>query len=253
MGKLPFRFEDEQRNRLLSCWKRPRDCKIAALYLQEAERLIAHWQVKNNRNPPTTIKEQIALADDLRINVERNPALLEQLPQDFEALLSTIWLHLKYGEDYFQQHSEACRKDAANNTVSSVMIDAVIRCFAPDGAPTPAPIESEFSKLPPNYFQQDKSDADFLRLVANAAGEIAWMLRGARSWHNKSAEEELVFLLALSYKHHFGKLPSAGNAGKEGLASPFRSFVAELSNMLECKLGACKIRDVLGALKKHCS
>lgn len=215
--------------------------------------MIAHWQAKINSNPPTTIKEQIALADDLRINVEKHPALLEQLPQDFESLLSTIWLHLKYREDYFRQHSEACRNDAANNTASRVMLDAAIRVLAPEGAPTLAPIESEFSKLPPNYFQQDKSDADFLRLAADAAAEIAWMLRGAQNWHNKSAEEELVFLLALSYKHHFGKFPTAGNAGKEGLASPFRSFVAGLSNILECKLGVCIIRDALGALKKNCS
>lgn len=98
----------------------------------------------------------------------------------------------------------------------------------------------------------------FCAIVASAAGEIAWMLRGAKQWHNKSAEEELLFFLALSYKHHFGKLPSAANEGKEGYASPFRSFLAKLAKTLseqpphfqKYKFGADMTRAVLRALKE---
>lgn len=252
-----FHFSDKQREALRDCWKRSREREIAPLYLLEVERLIKHWQ--GTASKTTTIKQQIALANNLKINVEKTPALLEQLPQDFEKLLDGVWLHHKYGEAYFTQHSEACRKDAVNNTPRRMMLDAVIRGLAPAGAKEASPIRTEFSKLPPNYFQQTKTDADFLRIVASAASEIAWMLKESKSWLEKPDEEYLIFLLAYLYEHHFGKLPSAANEGHLGYISPFRSFLAELSKIIneqapdhlrECKFGAPITRKILMVINK---
>lgn len=81
---------------------------------------------------------------------------------------------------------------------------------------------------------------------------MATCLQGGKNWHNKEAEEQLLYSLALFYKDHFGKLPSAANqrAGQPESASPFRKFLVELSGILRIKLGANIIRDVLGALKR---
>lgn len=254
-----FRFSDEQRAALCACWKRPREREIAALYLQEVERLIKHWLGETDPDKTTAIKQQIELANKLKINVEKTPELLEQLPQDFEELLSTVWLYHKYGEAYFQQHSEACRKDAANNTASRIMAFAALQVLAPARAKEVTPIKTEFSKLPPNYFQQTKTDADFLRAVASAANEIAWMLRGSKAWLEKPDEEHLIYLLAYSHERHFDKLPSHGNESQYGYPSPFRSFLAELSKIInesasfsrrEYKFGAVITRKVLMAIKE---
>lgn len=251
-----FHFSDKQRAELCACWKRSREREIATSYLQEVERLIRHWQDEKT----TAIKQQIALANNLRINVGKRPALLEQLPQDFEMLLATVWLHHKYGESYFQQHSEACRKDkaAANNTVRRMMAFAALQGLDPAMAKEVTPIKTEFSKLPPNYFQQIKTDADFLRIVADAANEIAWMLRESKAWLEKPGEERLIFLLAYLYENHFGKLPSAEAGGQQRYQPPFRRFLAELSKIIneqapfhlrECKFGVPLTRKVLMAIK----
>lgn len=257
MKESGFRFNDEQREALLTCWKRPRDREIAALYLQEVELLIADWQSNNARNPPTAIKQQIALANKLRMNVEKIPELLEQLPKDFEERLATVWLYKKYGDKYFELHEDACRKDMENNTARKLIVAAMAAALSPNGAASRPSVVFELSKLPPNYFQQSKTDADFLRIVASAAGEIAWMLRGSKAWTEKPNEEGLLFLLAFSYEHHFGKLPSASNANREGYPSPFRSFLEALAKIItaqsyhlqEYKFGAVITRNVLKAIR----
>jgi len=186
MKKTEFSFTDEQRKKLLKCWRRPREREIATLYLQGAERWIRYWQEEGYPDKSKAIKQQIELANNLRMNVEKTPSLLDNLPKDFEKMLATVWLQHKYGEAYFQQHSEACRKDAANNTVRRMMAFAALQGLAPAGAEELSPIETELSKLPPDYFQQTKTklppdyfqqaktDADFLRIVASAANELTF-------------------------------------------------------------------------------
>ena len=254
-----FRFNTEQISDLAACWKRPKERRIAALYLRDVEGLVGQWRGNNARNQPTSIKEQIALAMDLRINVVNSPNLLEELPRDFEVLLATVWLHHKYGESYFQQHSEACRKDAAKNTARRLMLRAAIKELSPTGVKAAPTVKTELSKLPPSYFQQIKTDADFLKIVANAAAEIEWFLRESKAWLDKPGDEKgLVFMLAYLYEQHFGKLPSVANKGRDGYLPPFRGFLISLSkivtehasNFREYKFGAPMARDVLGAIKK---
>jgi len=177
--------------------------------------------------------------------------LLNQLPQDFAELLNAAWLDEKYGGEYYKLHAAACLKDEANNTARKLMASAVARTLAPDNTTSHPPIVSELSKLPLDYFRSADVAADFLRSLAEATKTITWMLKGAKQWHNMESKEKLLYSLAIWYTHHFGKLPSAANAGKEGLASPFRRFLIELSRILDCKLGADITREVLGALKKN--
>lgn len=252
MAESGFRFNDEQRTTLLSCWKRPRDREIAAAYLQDVERLAADYLDQKKQHPPTGIKQQIALANDLRRNAEAMLVSLDRLPQDFAKLINVAWLNEKYGDEYFKLHTDACLNDRANNTARKLVTSALVRGFAPDGAPPHPPAVSELLKLPPDYFKQADIAADFLRTLAGASKTIVWMLKGAKQWHNKEAEEDLLYSLALRYEGHFGKLPSAANqrAGQPESTSPFRKFLVELSSILRIKLGANIIRDVLGALKR---
>ena len=129
---------------------------------------------------------------------------------------------------------------------------AAAQALVPDRYPANSPDVSELSKLPPDFFKQAGVTTDFLRVVINASQEIATFKRGAKQWHNKEAEENLLYSLALSYKVHFGKLPSAANPrkGQPESAAPFRQFVAELSIILGCKLGADIAREVVSALTK---
>lgn len=254
MGSQGFHLDDKQRDKLLTCWMRPRDRKIAAAYLQDVELIVTEWMQRRKQHPPTDIKAQIAAADDLRGKAETMLVSLEHLPQDVAKLLNTVWLWQKYGDEYFKLHEEAYRKDIESCAPRKMALAAFVRGFAPEGSLPPQPEVSELSKLPSDYFKQANVAADFLRGVADASREIVWMLKNAKQWHNKGAEEGLLYSLAIRYEHHFGKLPSAANARKEQpeSAAPFRQFAAELSNIIGHKLGADIIRKVVGALKKLC-
>ena len=263
-----FRFNTKQSSDLSACWKRPKEREIAALYLRDVEGLVARWLGENTSDQSTSIKDQIALARDLRINVVNSPNLLENLPQDFEGLLATAWLFHKYGEAYFQQHSEACRKDAANNTARQIMAAAAAQALSPTGSKKAPSIKTEFSKLPPNYFQQIKTDADFLKSVAGVASEIEWLLKRSTAWRDKSDDEKkLMLMLIFSYENHFGKLPSAANEGRDGYLSPFRRFLGLFSEIIteqalreyklcaritlrEYRFGARITRDLLATIKE---
>lgn len=254
-----FHFNDEQLIALRDCWKRPRDREIAAAYLQEVERLISMWADENSPHPPTSIKRQIELARKLQLNVENSPELLDQIPWDLEKLLATMWLRHQYGDEYFRRHEEACRKDHARNSARQIMLRSALRALAPDRAGRyPEPV-SELSKLPPDYFQQSKSDPAFLRAVAEIAREISWMLKGSKSWLEAPDDERgLIYLLAFSYRDHFGKLPSAANQGRDGNLPPFRGILKILAeiiteqshNLREYKFGAETTRDVLHWIKE---
>jgi len=250
MEKPAFRFKEEQRNKLRDYWKRPRDREIAAAYLLEVEWIVASWQQKKEQYPPTGVKKQIARAGDLCGKAKSLLASLECLPWDVAELLNIVWLRQKYGEAYFRKYEEACRKDCEHNKRGMAL--AAAQALVPDRYPANSPDVSELSKLPPDFFKQAGVTTDFLRVVINASQEIATFKRGAKQWHNKEAEENLLYSLALSYKVHFGKLPSAANPrkGQPESAAPFRQFVAELSIILGCKLGADIAREVVSALTK---
>lgn len=252
MGKLSFCFEDEQRNRLLSCWKRPRDRETAAAYLLDVEWIVARWLQKQEQHPPTGVKEQITRTGDLCEKAQALLASLECLPQDIAELLNIFWLRQKYGERYFKMHEEAYRKDHENNTALRMAVIAGLQGFACGDAPETQTIVSEVSKLPPDFLQQAKVTIDFLRVVESASQKMATSIQGQKNWHNKEVEENLLYSLALLYEDHFGKLPSAANqrAGQPESASPFRKFLVELCSILGIKLGANIIREVLGALKR---
>lgn len=253
-----FRFNDKQIKALSECWKRPKERVIAELYLREVEGLVAQLMENNTSNQSTSIKDQIALASALRNNVVNRPKLLEQLPRDFEKLLATVWLRHKYGESYFQQHSEACRKDAENNTVRRMLVAAAVQGLAPPGAKNTPTVKTELSNLPPNYFQQIKTDADFLKIVAVAAADIEWFLKGSKTWLDKSDDQKgLIFMLIFSYERHFGKLPSVANKGRDGYLPPFRGFLILLSEIINSQkgyfqvtLGAPITRDLLEVINK---
>lgn len=254
-----FQFNGDQRKNLAACWKRPKERALAGLYLLEVEQLISSLNCKNTLNPPTSIKEQIAIAQKLRIGVAENPKLLEKLPEDFEKLLAAAWLRNKYGDEYFEMHAAACRQDRESNSPRKLMFEAAVRALTPDRE-YPPPEVSALSKLPPSYFHQTKTDAVFLNAVARAAGEIEWVLKESKAWLDKSDDEiSLILMLAYSYETHFGKLPSAANKGRDGYLPPFRSFLellstiisAQSSNLREYKFGAPITRDVLATIKKR--
>lgn len=252
MSKSGFCFNDEQRTALLTCWKRPRDREIAAAYLTEAEWIVASWLQKLEQYPPTGVKDQITHAGDLCGKAQALLASLECLPQDMAGLLNVFWLRQQYGETYFRMHEEAHRKDYENTTTLRMPVIAGLRGFATDNAPETPIVVSEVSKLPPDFFQQAKITIDFLRGVEIASRKMAASIRGSKNWHNKEAEENLLYSLALLYEDHFSKLPSAANprTGQPESASPFRKFLAELRGILGVKLGADITREVVGALKK---
>lgn len=252
MGKSDFRFNDEQRTALLTCWKRPRDRKIAAAYLLEVEWIVASWQQKKEQYPPTGVKKQIILAGDLCGKAQALLESLECLPQDMAGLLNVFWLRQQYGEAYFRMHEEAHRKDHESNYALRMAVIAGLRNIAFDNVPETPTLVSEVSKLPPDFFLQAKITINFLRGVEIASRKMAASIQGQKNWHNKESEENLLYSLALLYRDHFGKLPSAANprTGQPESASTFRKFLAELCGILGIKLGANIIREVLGALKR---
>lgn len=251
MEKSGFSFNDEQRKALLACWKRVRDREIANKYLDEVELIVEKWLQKQKCRPSTGVKEQITRSNELCKKAQELLSSLEGLPQDMAELLNVFWLRQQYGEKYFRMHEEAHRKDSENNTALRMAVIAGLRCFACDNAPEASTIVSEVSKLPPNFFQQAKVTIGFLRGVESASREMATSIKEQKNWHNKEAEENLLYSLALIYKDCFGRFPAAANAGKEGLASPFRSFLTNLSSILGCKLGVDITREVLNALKAN--
>ncbi|TAJ78868.1 MAG: hypothetical protein EPO42_07210 [Gallionellaceae bacterium] len=157
MGKLAFRFKDEQRNRLLSCWKRPRDRETAAAYLLEVEWAIASWLQKQQQHPPTGIKKQITHAGDLCKKAQALRTSLECLPHDMAELLNVIWLRQRYGETYFRMHEEAHRKDHESNIPLRMAVTAGLQVFACDNALETSAVVSEVSKLLPDFFSTGES------------------------------------------------------------------------------------------------
>lgn len=241
---MSFKLKERQRQALLTCWKRPRDREIAAVFLLDVEVIVSDWLQQLERHPSTGIKEQIAHAEDLHKKSISVRDALKDLPGDVAGLLNVIWVRSKYGMEYFRLHSEAYRKDRERNSPRKLMLTSVVRGLAPDGTPDAPPEVSEASKLPPDFIKQAEDVLDFLDVLATASAVMGDMLKGAKQWHNKEPEKRLLYALALSYELHFGKRPSAANG------TLFRKLVSDLSDILGYELGADITREVVAALAR---
>lgn len=249
MNSRAFRFTEEQRQRLLTCWKRPGDKKAASEFIKFSELLIADWLVENQQSPKTSIRNQIAQASNIRGKAKDLLIALDDLPNDVAAFINVGWLRERYGESYFEQHSEACRKDRENNSPKRIVARAFLQAFYPKNETET--FQSEFSKLPPNFEQSTVEVSDYLRALIVAAGDMATILRDSKQWHNKEAEKDLLLSLAICYADNFGKPPSAANKGKTGSESPFRKFLADLEDMFEWNFGTPLIREVVDTVRIH--
>lgn len=253
MGKQ-FRFTDEQRKYLQEwCWKRPADRVIAAAYLLDIEHVISEWKCEIERHPPSLIREQISHAECIQHKAAELLQALDGLPKDVADQLNVTWLRLKYGDAYFEQHREACRKDKKNKTALRNAFISGLNSFAPDRHQSPQLIQTELSKLPLDFIQHTEIVLDYLRVLVQASGDVSDMHKQAKQWHNKEAEERLLLGIALAYEHHFGKLPSSANSrtAQPESASPFRKLVRELEAILNLELGAPLIRNAITILNKY--
>lgn len=251
--KSDFRFTEAQQKNLLDCWKKPCDKKIAAIFISEAECIIAGWKFETTRFPPTPIRSRISSAEDIQTKALDLLNALDNLPKDVAGLIGVIWLREKYGNAYFEQHAESCHKDQENETVIRNLLGSAFSQLSPERAAKWKPIPLETSKLPPDFPLATKEAIAYLSPLCRAAGITASLHRESKQWRNKEAAQNLLLALALSYKHNFGKPPSAANArtGQPESASPFRKFITAIESIIRLKLGAPLIREAVNTVRTY--
>lgn len=228
MAKEEFKFTPKQRVDLLKAgWKRETDLERAGRFLDGAEICITGWLLKTKTTPPTSTKNKIAYAKNIHQVAQEMLEVLEHMPHDVADVLNIGWLKDRYGDNYFRQHSEACRQDTANNL--NYLYEVLAHGLAGTDMPTRA---TELSKLPPNMSKQLPLVIDFLTSLSVSANTMADREKNAKQWQNKDIEKSLALWLALEYETVFGKVPSKANG------SNFRLFAAKLSKILGYDLGA---------------
>lgn len=93
MKKPEFRFTDEQRKKLLTCWKREREKGLAVDFLDAAELTIQMWHGIELRHPPTSRKEEQEQLDNLALKAKELIRAFEGLP-DMVACAFPFVFHL---------------------------------------------------------------------------------------------------------------------------------------------------------------
>lgn len=238
MKQPPFRFTDDQRSKLIRCWKRRIDHVSAEKFLNDAEWRISAW-LQETKEQRTSAAGQIQHADSLHQAADRLLEELNKLPRDVAKNLNTYFIRAAHGEDWFRQHREACEADR-KHSIECAISDGLSGGFA---GKEPPPRMTEYSKLPPDLLQTLNITQDWLAALSNAAEEMQNTIKGAKQWQDKELEWSLMFSLAIGYKSAFGKAPSPTNG------SVFRKLAIELSTVLHCTFGADVVRNACDSLK----
>lgn len=204
MKKPEFCLTDEQRTKLLRCWKRPREKTLAVDFLDAAELTIQMWYAIGMRHPPMSRKEEQEQLDNLALKAKEMIRAFEGLPMMVDCAFPFVF-HLEgFDEDY-----------------SNLKDD-------------PRLMAESF----PDFSTQADFCMDFLRRLKAAAENFGLERQRERPRIGKFKEVSLLGDLISDYQESFGKYPSASNApsGDPGDVSPFRKFTTEIAEIIDRQL-----------------
>lgn len=205
MKKPEFRFTDEQRKKLLTCWKRKREIDLAVDFLDAAELTIQMWHAIHMRHPPISRKEEQEQLDNLALKAKEMIRAFEGLPYFVGNAFPFIF------------HLDGFDKDYSN--------------LKDD----PRLMAESF----PDFSTQADFCMDFLRRLKAAAENFGLERQRVRPRIGKFKEVSLLGDLISDYQESFGKYPSASNApgGDPGDISPFRKFTTEIVEIIDREFG----------------
>lgn len=204
MKKSDFRFTDEQRKKLLKCWKRPHEKALAVDFLDAAELTIQMWHAIAMRHPPTSRKEEQEQLDKLALKAKEMIRAFEGLPLGVDCAFPFVF------------HLDGFDKDYSNlKDDSRLMAESF-----------------------PDFSTQADFCMDFLRRLKAAAENFGLERQCELPQIGKFKEVSLLGDLISDYQECFGKYPSASNApsGDPGDVSPFRKFTTEIAKIIASKL-----------------
>ncbi len=204
MKKPEFCLTDEQRKKLLTCWKRPREKALAVDFLEAAELTIQMWHGIAMRQPPTSRKEEQDQLDNLALKAKEMIRAFEGLPMMLDCTFPFVF------------HLDGFDKDYSN------LKDK------------PRLMAESF----PDFSTQADFCMDFLKRLKAAAENFGLERQPELPRIGKFKEVSLLGDLISDYQEYFGKYPSASNApsGDPGNVSPFRKFTTEIAEIIDHQL-----------------
>lgn len=204
MKKPEFRFTDEQREKLLTCWKRRREKALAVDFLGATELTIQMWHGISLRYPPVSRKEEQEQLANLALKAKEMFRSFEGLPHFISSAFPFVF-HLKgFNKDYSNLKDD-----------SRLMAESF-----------------------PDFSTQADFCMDFLRRLKAAAENLDLKHQREIPRIGKFKEVSLLGDLISDYQECFGKYPSASNApsGAPGDVSPFRKFTTEIAEIIDSQL-----------------
>lgn len=236
MDRQTFSFTEEQRKRLLTCWKKKHEKALAVDFLDTVEFTIGMWRGVALPNPPTNRKEQQQQLDNLALKAKEMIRAFEGLSLYVASALPFV-LHFKMHDEY-----------PSNSKVDHLLISPL-----PGQSPQGQAAYHLIAEAFPDPVTQADFCMEFLRRVKYAAENFGLEHQHKQPRISKYKEASLLAWLIEDYQTHFGKYPTATNArtGDPESTSPFRRFTADIGNILNLKFGAQIIRDAIAEAKNE--
>lgn len=208
-GKLvaSFNFTDIQRQKLMRVWPRATDRQKAEKFINHVENIVEIW-LPGAQEPKATIPEMRNYAASIHKAAIALQSALDAPPEN-------VAFHLKAHVDGWLNGFHRHEHEEVTND---------LRCLFPD--------------IPrPGLFEMAEVLDSWLDLLRKFSEKLSVM--NGISGNDKSAEKQLIFMLAGTYEQDFGKPPKASNG------SNFRKFSSELSGILGWELGANIVSEIL--------